>query len=92
MQVTAGDVQRILDKLDQIGKTTTSDKVWDVAGKLLVPLVIGIGAWMVGLEVRTSRLETRMENVPPKWLKDAIEAIKENQLEIKARLRDLERK
>ena len=58
---------------------STSDRVWDVATKLLVPLVMACGVALVRNEIIDSSQDLRLEHLetslPPKWLRDAVNRI-----------------
>ena len=88
--MTDKDLKTILERLQSIETKKGSERAWDIAGKILVPLAVAGGAWLVGLEIRTSRLEDRMDNVPPKWLKDDVTEIKATLKDIEARIRKIE--
>ena len=102
--------QHIEQQLEKIwaelskSKKSQSDRAWDIATKLMVPLVISIVGWGIMHEVRVSNLElTRMsrdeghimraailKDVPPQWLRDSLAEIKQLLKENEQRLRALE--
>lgn len=90
--MTDKELQTVLARLDTIEALKGSARVWDIAGKILVPLVLALGAWMVGLEIRTSALEHDLTHLPPKWLKDDVEEMKGTLKDIEARLRAIEKR
>lgn len=90
--MTDVDVGTILARLDEIEGKKGGERAWDIAVKSLLPIVVALSAWLVGLEVRTSRLEDRVENSPPLWLKNDVQSIKATLIDIEQRLRSLERR
>jgi len=90
--MTDGEFKTILKRLDEIERQTGAEKVWDLAMKALIPVVLALGTWMIGLEVRASKMEAKFENMPPQWLKNDVASIKETLKEIESRLRIIEGK
>lgn len=90
------DLNKILARLKTIEHTKAHPPAhwFDWLSKLFAVLVIPLGAWMVGLEIRTAALEHDMatHTGPPKWLKDDVQEMKASLKDIDGRLRDLERK
>ena len=73
------------------------NKAWEAALKAMVPLVLAIGAWLVGVQVRLSSLEaTRFTHQDGRDLEDRIDArmypawLREDLSEIKSMVRGLD--
>jgi len=81
------DLQTILQKLAESDHKKGTARAWDIAGKILIPVVIGLGAWGVRLEIRTSALEKDVQAMPPKWMKDDITEMKADIKDIRSLMR-----
>lgn len=83
---------------------STSDRVWDIVLKALVPVSILLAGSLVSHEVRLAKIEESrfterdaslmerriIESIPPPWLKAQIEEIKALLRENTSRLRAVE--
>lgn len=75
-----------------------SDRVWDVALKLMVPIVIAACTAIILHEVRLTVMESKLfdrngdPRFPPPWLREDLSEIKELLRDQDRRLRDLELK
>lgn len=87
----AQKIQAVLDSIERDLRTRPSwTRAWDLAVKSLVPAVLLLIAWGIGLQVRVSQLEIttmtkemghELENrllsvLPPQWLREDLAEIK----------------
>lgn len=93
------DIQQILEEVHEIKKAQGTMRLWDIATKAAVPVLVLVSGWMVALEVRVSVIESNRftsgmaaqmreeirKELPPQWLKDDL-------TEIKDRLKRLEQR
>lgn len=84
------ELTQILTRLSDMEKRTSSEKVWDIAIKAMIPAVLAVSAWVLAQEARLTRLEFHAEHSPPQWLRNDIGSIKTTLLDIESRLRTIE--
>ena len=87
----------VLAKLQELTARRGVDRIWDIAIKSLIPIVMVVVGWGIILEVRVSVIESNrftskdaaelrnslLRDLPPTWLREDLK-------EIKDRLRRLE--
>jgi hypothetical protein len=78
-------------------------KIWDLALRTMIPVVMTVAAVVITHEVRISNIEANrftdrdgyemqeriMEKLPPKWLREDLISITQTQKEIKSELQRL---
>ncbi len=93
---------QVLAEVHSLRTKTRSDRAWDIATKVAVPLVLVVAAWMVSLQVRVSVIEstrftgqdgeamraTLLRDFPPQWMRDDLNEIKERLRRLEERKKD----
>lgn len=99
-------LEELFHRLERLERKKASDRVWDLAGRVAVVIVLGVGSWMIGHEVRLSKIESNrftdaaaiqlerriLQQLPPSWLREDITEIKAMLKDYGVRMRELEQK
>lgn len=101
-----GRLTELFERLEKIEKRKSSAWVWDIAMKVTVAAMVGLFAWVFAQEQRMTRMETRefsqehgrnledklRKELPPQWLREDLEEMKNLLRSQDARLRQIEMK
>ena len=76
------ETHRLAEQVEELHRRLSANRLWDIASKIAVPIVLALGAAAIRNEIvdgkqdtRLNYTETAINKLPPEWMRSDLKAI-----------------